>query len=149
VIYLLRGAHIKLDVLWNWEAPPDAGDTHHAVYRGTRARVEVRQGAEEKYRPELYVVPDAAFRADVAAALRRRGAAIAAEYPGVAVEDLGSRFLVRIPDRYRVGHEAHFAQVTRQFLEYLQDPSAIPAWEASAMLAKYRVTTEGVEVSRL
>lgn len=53
-----------------------------------------------------------------------------------------------IPDRYRVGHEAHFGQVTEQFLEYLRNPRSIPAWEKANMLAKYFVTTEGVRLSR-
>src|SRR5690242_16899976 len=55
VSYALRGDHVKLDVLWNWEAPAGGGDTHYAVYRGTKAKVEVRQGAAEGWRPELFV----------------------------------------------------------------------------------------------
>jgi hypothetical protein len=54
---------------------------------------------------------------------------------------------VRIPDRFRVGHEAHFAQVAQQFLAYLPIPRAVPAWEEANMLAKYRVTTWGVAMS--
>src|SRR3954451_16704407 len=56
--YALRGIHVKFDVLWNWEAQAGGGDTHFAVYRGTKSRVEVRQGAKEKYVPELFVVGD-------------------------------------------------------------------------------------------
>src|SRR4051794_37940035 len=37
VSYLLRGVYTKLDVLWNWEAPAGTGDTHLAVYRGTKS----------------------------------------------------------------------------------------------------------------
>ena len=53
-----------------------------------------------------------------------------------------------IPGPYRVGHEAHFAQVTNQFFEYLKHPEQLPAWENPNMLAKYFVTTKGVELSR-
>ena len=53
-----------------------------------------------------------------------------------------------VPDRYRLGHEAHFAEVTERFLGYLRDPASLPAWEAANMLAKYRVTTEAVELGR-
>ena len=35
-----------------------AGDTHLAIFKGSQARVEIRQGAEEKYLPELYLVPE-------------------------------------------------------------------------------------------
>src|SRR5690242_15587478 len=58
VSYSVRGVHVKLDVLWRWEAPAGTGDTHLAIYRGTKSRVEVRQGAAENYRPELCVVGD-------------------------------------------------------------------------------------------
>src|ERR1017187_8770730 len=58
VTYTIRGIHAKLDVLWRWEAPPGTGDTHFAVYRGSKSRIEVRQGKEENYLPELYVVAE-------------------------------------------------------------------------------------------
>jgi hypothetical protein len=48
-----------------------------------------------------------------------------------------------------VGHEAHFAQVTKQFLGYLKELNSLPAWEKPNMLAKYFVTTQGVHESRL
>ena len=145
VSYTLRGVHTKLDVLWRWEAPAGGGDTHLAVYRGTKSRVEVRQGEEENYRPELYVVPGAA---GVGKALEKRAAALAAEFPGVALEPQGARIRVTIPDVYRVGHEAHFAQVANRFFEYLRKPETFPAWENPGMLAKYAVSTRGVELSR-
>jgi predicted dehydrogenase len=39
VSYTARDAHVKHNVIWDWEAPPGAGDSHFAYYRGTRARV--------------------------------------------------------------------------------------------------------------
>ena len=137
VSYALRGVHIKLDVLWNWEAPQGAGDTHYAVYRGTKARIEVRQGKAESYRPELYVGTDDAM------AVKKRVAELAAKYPGIGAEERQGEVLVTIPDEYRNGHEAHFAQVTNQFFEYLKNPQAFPAWENPNMLAKYYVSTSG------
>jgi hypothetical protein len=71
------------------------------------------------------------------------------DYPDVAIADQGERFWVTIPNRYRVGHEAHFGEVTRQFLHYLNDPKGVPAWERPNMLAKYAVTTLGVKMSRM
>jgi len=144
-VYTLRGIHVKMDVLWRYEAPPGTGDTHLAIYRGARSRVEIRQGAAEQYQPELYVVP---LAGGVKEAVQTKVHAIEARWPGVTMEDRGAELLIRIPDRYRVGHEAHFAQVTRQFFEYLQDPARMPAWERPAMGAKYYVSTGGVELSR-
>jgi predicted dehydrogenase len=141
VSYALRGIHTKLDVLWNWEAPAGAGDTHYAVYRGSRARIEVRQGKEENYRPELYVVTDDR------GAVEKKVAALRAQYPGIGTEDRGKEIRVTIPDHYRNGHEAHFAQVTNQFFAYLKGAEPFPAWENPNMLAKYYVSTKGTELS--
>jgi predicted dehydrogenase len=145
VSYALRGIHTKLDVLWRWEAPAGTGDTHFAVYRGSKSRIEVRQGAAEKYRPELYVVPGAP---GVKGALERKVGELVKRFPGVGTEDQGGQVRVTIPDQYRVGHEAHFAQVTNQFFAYLNRPETFPAWENPNMLAKYWVSTKGTELSQ-
>ncbi len=149
VSYVVRGVHVKLNVLWDLEASAGSVDTHFAVFRGSRSRVEVRQGREQDFRPELYVVPAGpALAGPVTAAVGRRVAALQADYLGVGVEDLRGELRVTIPDRYRVGHEAHFGEVTRQFLAYLAGPRALPAWERPNMLAKYHVTTRGVQLAR-
>jgi predicted dehydrogenase len=145
VTYLVSGVHVKLNVLWDFEAAAGAGDTHLAVFRGTRSWVEVRQGKEQNYRPELYVSPAQGEEKAVAAALRRTVEGWQQSYPGTAVEAEGGRFRIAIPDRYRVGHEAHFGEVTAQFLQYFQDPKALPLWEKPNMLAKYWLTTFAVE----
>ncbi|MBI1916957.1 MAG: oxidoreductase [Planctomycetes bacterium] len=149
VSYTVRGIHVKLNVLWDFEAAAGAGDTHFAVFRGERSRVEVRQGQPQNYRPELYIVPAPAKVADVASAVRRRVELLQERYPGIDVEDLPRELRIMIPDRYRVGHEAHFGEVTRQFLGYLREPSTLPAWEKPNMLAKYFVTTKGVQLARV
>jgi predicted dehydrogenase len=149
VSYTIRGIHTKLNVIWEWEPPAGGGDTHFACYRGTRSRVEVRQAHEDRLQPELYVVPSGAeLRAEVLAALQVRISAMQAEYADVSIEDRGAEFRITIPDSFRVGHEAHFAHVTRSFLEYLDDRTRLPAWERPNMLAKYYVTTAGTELSR-
>lgn len=149
VSYVLRGIHVGVKVAWNFEAPPGAGDTHLAGVRGSKAHIEVRQGAEEKYRPELYVLPvNDAERGAIVSAVKNRIAQLQSRYPGVAVEEMDDRIHISVPDKYRTGHESHFAEVTRQFLEYVRAPETVPAWEKANMLAKYYVTTEGVELSR-
>jgi predicted dehydrogenase len=149
VSYTLRGVHTKLNVIWDWEAPAGSGDTHFAFYRGSRARVEVRQTRADKFRPELYVVPAAAaMKADVLAAVRARIQALQGELPGIGVEERGAEIRITIPDALRVGHEAHFAQVTANFLKYLRNRTMLPAWERPNMVAKYSLTTKGTELSR-
>ncbi|NDD62564.1 MAG: oxidoreductase [Acidobacteria bacterium] len=143
--YALRGVHTKLDVIWNYEAPAGGGDTHVAIFKGSRARVEIRQGREQNWRTEVYVVPNqAAERAGILAALQRKVADLQEKYPGITVEDRGESLRVAIPEKYRDGHEAHFAEVARRFFTYLRNPESVPAWEAPNMLAKYYTTTKGL-----
>jgi len=149
VSYTLRGVHVRLKALWRYEAPPGAGDTHFAVVRGSRARVEIRQGPEQRYRTELDVVPVRPSDRDaVRAALEKRVADLRGRFPGLSIEDLAVGMRVAVPDRLRTSHEAHFAEVTSRFLGYLGTPGAVPRWEKANMLAKYYVTTKGVELSR-
>jgi predicted dehydrogenase len=149
VSYTLRGIHTKLSVIWDWEPPAGSGDTHFAVYRGTRARIEVRQTRADRFRPELYVVPvKAAMKPQILTAVQAKIGALKNVYPDIGVEDGGAEIHITIPDSLRVGHEAHFAQVMGRFLSYLRDRRALPAWERPNMLAKYYVTTKGTELSR-
>jgi hypothetical protein len=146
VDYVLRGIHVKLEIVWHWEAPQGSGDVYQASFLGSKARIEIRQGQAENFKPELYVVPlgDAAPVWD---ALQARVAALQAEWPGLAMLTSGTEARIVIPDKFRVGHEAHFAQVARRFLEYWKAPKSMPAWERSGMLAKYYVSTKGVELA--
>lgn len=149
VDYTLRGVHVRLQTTWEFAAPSGRKDTELAVFRGRRARVEVRQGAEEQFRPEVYVVPNAAAdQANLLTALKQRLAALQPDWPGLAVEEQGGRFRVVIPDRFRISHEAHFALVAQRFLDYVRHPEKLPAWEKPNLLAKYFVTTRGVELAR-
>jgi predicted dehydrogenase len=149
VSYTLRGVHTKLNVIWDWEPPPGSGDTHYAFYKGSRSRVEIRQTKADKFLPELYVIPATpGDKAQVLTAVRAKIASIQKDFPGVTVEERGEEIHVAVPDALRVGHEAHFAQVTNRFLTYLKDRKALPAWERPNMVAKYYVTTKGAEMSR-
>jgi predicted dehydrogenase len=149
VSYALRGIHTTLNVIWDWEAPLGSGDTHFAFYRGTRARVEIRQTRADRFLPELYVIPATpALKAEILAAVQARVNASQADYPGVGVEERGGEIHVTVPDALRVGHEAHFAQAATRFLGYVRDRRALPTWERPNMLAKYYVTTTGTELSR-
>ena len=149
VDYILRGVHVRLETTWEFAAAPGRQDTERVVFRGSRARVEVRQDPEDQYRREVYVVPnEAADAAAVQAAVERRLAVLVVEFPGLAVERSASHLQVLIPERVRLGHEEHFARVVQRFLEYARNPRTLPAWEKPNLLAKYRITTRGVALAR-
>lgn len=148
VSYTIRGIHVALNIVWDWEPTDTPGDTHYAVYHGTRSRIEVRQAAADGFRPELYVVPTAGATGEVRQALEAKVSGLQGAFPGIAVDEAGDDLRVTIPDALRVGHEAHFGQVTSAFLGYLRDRSTLPAWERPNMIAKYYVTTRGTDLSR-
>jgi predicted dehydrogenase len=146
--YTLRGIHVKVSDAWQFEGPEGSGDTHFSIMRGTKARLVIRQGKEQNYKPVLYVerepsVPAAAHEAALKAAI----ASVQGKYPGVGVERDGEAWRVVVPAKYDVGHEAHFAQVTSAFLSYLRD-GKMPAWEVPNMLVKYHTILRADEKSR-
>jgi predicted dehydrogenase len=132
--YTVRGAHIALDVRWNWESAN--GDIYEVSFRGTKSRIELRQGAAQHFVPELYVVSQDAA---VFAALNRWAAA----HPALAIEQHSGEARIVIPQKLRVGHEDHFGQVTNLFFDYLKKPTSMPGWELSNMMVKYFITTSG------
>lgn len=147
-IFDVRGVHGKVSVEWNYEAPEGAGDTHYSIMRGTRANLVIRQGKEQNYIPTLYVEPLVENSDDeYETALQSAIDEIAGDYPGVSLSETPEGWQVVIPEEHRVGHEAHFAQVTQQYLQYLVD-GEIPEWERKNLLTKYYLTTQAYSQSR-
>ncbi len=149
VVFNLKGVNCKAEVIWNYVAPKGTGDTHYSIIKGTKAEILILQGKEQNFRPELYIQPaPGADTAAVGSALKTFiGSLASGDYPGLSVEDEKDRWRIDVPDSYRVGHEAHFGQVTDRFLEYL-DGEPMPAWEKANMLAKYYVTTEALKMCK-
>jgi predicted dehydrogenase len=140
VQYTLRGAHVWVTA--TWEPYSRGGDRHQATVRGSRSTVSVG--------PHLSVWPnDAADRRAILAALRHRVRELGHRFPGLSVVQRHGQFHVTIPDGLRTDHESHFARVLERFIQFVQNPAAVPAWEAPNMLAKYHVTTHGVELARM
>jgi predicted dehydrogenase len=148
VTYRIRDVHAKITALWRFEAPPGTKDSHHSQLRGTRATLHIEQGPEQNYEPKLYVDNGAGLSAqDFERTLRAAVEKLCATWPGLEVKPAGRSWQIAVPEKYAVGHEAHFAQVTEKFLRFLAD-GKMPAWEVPNMLAKYFVTTEAYRLSR-
>jgi predicted dehydrogenase len=145
--YRLKGIHAKVSVTWDFQAPEGTGDTHFSVMRGTKASVIIKQGKEQNFKPVLYIEPAAgtdmkAFENAIMDDLKQ----INKKYPGVELKKNSTGWEVIIPDKYKVSHEDHFAQVAKAYFQYLRD-GKLPAWEVPNMLAKYYTTTKAREVA--
>jgi 2',3'-cyclic-nucleotide 2'-phosphodiesterase (5'-nucleotidase family) len=54
---------------------------------------------------------------------------------------------VVVPQSYKVGHEAHFAQVTEKYLGWLKE-GKVPDIEVQNMITKYYTTTSALKLAR-
>jgi predicted dehydrogenase len=149
ITYKLKGKFAKVSVIWNYEAPKGAGDTHYSTMRGSLCDVIIKQGEEENYKPTVYVQATVdegleTFEGGLSKAINQD---IATMYPGLKLVKIEDKlWTVEIPDQYKVGHEAHFAQVTEKFLRYLTW-GKLPEWEVPNMITKYYTTTKALEMA--
>ena len=139
--YTVKGVHAKTTALWNYKAPEGSGDNYYALMKGTKANLVVKQGAEEKYQATLYIEP-VGKNLDPSQAFKK----IQAQYPGVELKKSARGWQVVIPEKYKEGHEEHFARVTQNFLQYLKSKD-MPAWEVPNMLTKYFITTKALQMA--
>jgi predicted dehydrogenase len=145
-VFTARGVHGKVAAIWNFEAPEGAKDTHYSIMRGTQANLVIRQDAPQNYLPTLYVEPVGETE-DFEAKLRTALEELSEVYPGLNMRPADNGWQILIPEEYKVGHEAHFAQVTEKYLEYLV-AGELPDWEVANMLTKYYLTMQAYEMSR-
>ena len=144
----LRDIYAKVTVRWDFGPPAIGGDTHHAVVRGTKANLIIRQGPDESFRPVLYIQQSRKYASDeFDAAVKAAISTVQKTYPGVGCQKSGAAWRVIVPDKYEVGHEDHFSQVTENYLGYLR-AGRLPAWEVPNMLTKYATTMRAYELSR-
>lgn len=145
MIYKLKDVTAKVSVEWHFMPPEGGGDTHYSVIRGTNCDIVIKQGAEEKYVPTLYIENIKGSREEF---LKKLDKAIAGlPYDGLVVETSGGALKIDIPASLRVSHEEHFAQVTEKYLEYLK-AGKMPEWEVPAMITKYYTTTSALKKAK-
>ena len=146
--FTVRDMHGKASVIWNYQAPEGAADTHYSIMRGTKANLIIRQDAEQNYQTTLYVEPAGnTAREELEIALEAALQELRSEYPGISTRPAKNGWEILVPDELRRGHEAHFAQVTEKYLEYLV-AGELPEWERTNMLTKYYITMQGYAMSR-
>ncbi len=150
LVYKLKGKVVKVLETWDFEGPEGSGDTHSSIMRGKLCNVEIKQGKEEKYQPTVYIEANisdglSTFEGSLKKAVDQD---ISTKYPGLKLVKLSDkRWMVEIPDKYKIGHEAHFGEVTERFLRYLKW-GKLPEWEVPNMITKYYTTTEAMKMAK-
>ncbi|MGN0851902.1 MAG: putative oxidoreductase C-terminal domain-containing protein [Kiritimatiellia bacterium] len=146
--YALKGVHAKVSVEWHFMPPAGTGDTHYSLMRGTKAEIVIRQGKDEGYRPRVYVKPRAGQdRAALEKALAAAVAEFGKTYPGVSFKAEGDGWTMVVPQKYEIGHEAHFSQVMNMYLGWMKKGEQ-PADYLPNMLVKYYTLAEAWKMSR-
>ena len=149
--YQLAGVNCRVSVIWNFMAEvgtEGTGDTHYSVVKGTKANVEIRQGAEQGYKPMLYVVNKGGDADDFEKRLQAALHSLDDKYPGLEVCKVAeNEWQVIIPSAIAKTHEMRFSSVMKVYLGYLAN-GEIPAWERSHMKAKYYTTTKAYELAK-
>jgi predicted dehydrogenase len=138
--FAINGIHAKVSVIWNYKAPDGAGDTHYSLMRGSKASLIIKQGKEENYKPTLYIEQrdsDPVFEEKLKSSIEN----INKQFPGIALLKNNAGWQIIVPEKYNDGHEAHFAQVMKKYIEYLNQKN-MPDWEIPNMLSKYYITTQ-------
>lgn len=138
--YTLRGKHAKVSVIWNYEAPEGTGDTHQSIMRGSKSDLIIKQGETEEYKPTLYVEFKTAENLE--SDLKQSMDSLQSEFPGIEATKISETlWKIEIPSALKIGHEAHFGQVTENFLMYFNE-GKLPDWETPNMISKYYTTTQ-------
>ncbi|HIF84202.1 MAG TPA: oxidoreductase [Flavobacteriaceae bacterium] len=144
--YKIKGKHAKVSVVWNFKAPEGTKDTHYSIMRGTKSDLIIKQGVEENYKTTLYIKPNEIenFENNLVTALNE----IQGKFPGVASTKISdSLWKINVPEELKIGHEAHFGQVTSNFLTYLEKEE-LPVWEVPNMISKYYTTIEAYKMAQ-
>ncbi len=146
IVYRIKNSVAKVTAIWDYKPVAGAGDTHYSILRGSLSDLEIIQGKEQKYDPTLYIHAKAGT--DVINLEKGIKAALAnLSQPGLALEKIQpDTWKVVVPEPLKIGHEAHFAQVTAKYLEYLKI-GKLPEWEVPNMLVKYYTTTQALKLA--
>ena len=141
--YTLKGVHARVSVTWNFEAPQGSGDTNFSIMRGDKANLVIRMGKEQNFKPVLYIEP-VSNSTEYEKQLFNSFKNVEAQYPGIELKKSDKGWEVVVPDKYKITHELHFAEVVKKYLQYLKE-GKMARWEVPNMLAKYYTTTQALE----
>ena len=139
--YTLKGIHSKVTVRWNYKEPAGSSDTHYSLMRGTKADLEIRQGAEESYKATLYIKSNTgAENAEFEKSIQTAQQQLQQKYPGTQLVKKGNEWEVR-PGKFVRTNSAEVA------VNYIKE-GEMPDWEAPNMIAKYFTTIQALRKAK-
>ncbi len=144
--YTINGVHARVKIDWKFQAPEGSSDTFYSIIRGTKSNIIIRQDAEQNSQAKLYIEPEkkSAYN-ELKTLIKKAIYDMQISFPGIKTEESKGQWHIIIPDKYRIGHEAHFAQTAKRYLRYLAGEN-LPPWEVPNMIAKYYTTTQALEM---
>lgn len=145
--YKIKGIWAKVSVEWKFQAPPGGGDTHYSLMHGTNCDLVIRQTANEKYIPTLYIEN---FKGTTMIKFIATLKKVLGNLPYDSLNFMqinDNKLKIIFPEKYRVGQEEHFGQVTAKFLEYMKN-GKLPEWEVAGMITKYYTTMSALKMAR-
>lgn len=147
--YTVKGINIAMTVIWNYAPPKNGGDTFTSIKKGSKATLEIIQNKENGFTKQLYIrkareIKKSEFESQLQIAVKQ----LQTTYPFLTVKKTGEGlYLINIPLKERLGHEAHFSKVAETFLNYLHNKN-MPEWENEHTISKYYITTTAVELAK-
>ena len=146
--YKIKDIHVKVSVEWRYKSPDGGGDTHYSIMRGLNCDLQIRQGKEEDFDPTLYIIANEGADIELFASNLKKAIDRNFSQYGLSLAKVNKNtWKMIVPESYKVGHEAHFAQVTEKYLEYLKE-GKIPVNEIQNMITKYYTTTSALKLAR-
>lgn len=147
MVYQIKGIWVKVSVIWKYMPPEGTGDTYYSAMHGSKCDLVIRQGAEEKYLPTLYIENVKGLKMNEFSA-KLKAVLGTLPYDSLQAESSGKNILrINIPNKYKATHEEHFGQVTAKFLEYMKE-GKVPEWEVAGMITKYYTTTSALKMAK-
>lgn len=147
--YTIKGVNVGIKVKWNYTPLNNGDDTFSSIKEGAKATLKIIQDKGSQFERQLYIqkrqnILTVEFETQLQKAIKK----IQAIYPFVSIKNKSNGlYLIDIPLKNRLGHEALFSKVAERFFYYLQHRN-IPKWENENTISKYYITTSAVELAQ-
>lgn len=147
--YQVKGKHMSVTVLWNYEAPKGGGDTYNGLLRGTNANIEIVQDLSTNYIKELFIRKNSSIDEQIFdTTIVKMITDLRQSYPWLSAEKVSEgRYQIIAPVEFRKGHEDYFGMVAEKYFGYLVNRD-MPEWEISNTIAKYYITTTALDMAK-